>query len=281
MRSLILKSIKATLGHTEYLMQPWRYAADECLVLCLHSTPEPYLDKLRDLVMLLRKDFHILGPKEFQQYMSGALQQGPYILFSFDDGLRNNFKAAQLLHSLDVHAYFFIVPHFVQSEDQKAYYLKHIRPQVDPTFERDPIDFEAMSMGELQKVWEMGHALGSHTLSHDLRADMPLYAQREEIVGSKQWLEERLNLPIDAFCSPNNTNFSVSADGCRYIADHYRYHFTTFPGLLAGPRSTQLIYRRNIEVNWSLGRIRYALGKWDLKRWIGAITEYQKRMRLG
>jgi peptidoglycan/xylan/chitin deacetylase (PgdA/CDA1 family) len=277
MRNFILQTIKSALGHAECLIQPWRYSSDECIVLCMHSTPGPFLHRLSQLVVQLRKNFTIIGPKEFEKYLAGELHDGPYLLFSFDDGLRNNFKAAQLLNELNVHAYFFIVPHFVQSLQQKKYYLDHIRPIVDPNFEKDPIDFEAMSVDELKEIIQWGHAIGSHTLTHDLRADLPFDVQQDEVLASKVWLEKELGQPITAFCSPNNTNYSVSKDGAQLIHQHYEYHFTTFPGLHVGHRDKQMILRRNIEVNWSLGRIRYALGKWDLKRWTNAINEYRMR----
>jgi hypothetical protein len=53
-------------------------------------------------------------------------------------------------------------------------------------------------------------------------------------------------------------------------------HFTTFPGLNAETKNGRLIYRRNIELDWSLGMIKYALGKWDLSRWRGEIERFQQ-----
>ena len=278
MRTSALHTIKSALGHAEYLFQPWRYGKEECLVLCMHSTPEPYLDQLPALVKRLRKHFTIIGPEAFERYTSGDLQQGPYLLFSFDDGIKNNLKAARVLHELDVHAYFFVVPDFITSSDQRAYYLKHIRPIVDSSFERASIDFEAMSIDDLKTLVQMGHAIGSHTMSHDLHADMDDAQQRNEIQNSKAWLQQHLQTPIRAFCSPNNTNYSVSATGCQCIAEQYDFHFTTFPGLQGAKPTPLLIYRRNIELNWSWGRICYALGRWDLKRWTPAITQYLERM---
>jgi peptidoglycan/xylan/chitin deacetylase (PgdA/CDA1 family) len=275
MRKKLTQAIKWLLGTAEYAWGGFGYDPEECIVLCLHSTPHAFLPQLEKTINWLKREFTILSPDDFERYCAGELKSGPYVLFTFDDGIRNNYAAAELLHRKGIHAYFFIVPSFVESANPKSYYLEHIRPIVDSSFENQPIDFEALQIAELLAMRTMGHCIGSHSSTHDLAAQMTVAQTIHEIVDSKAWLAERLNAPISAFCSPNNTNFSINAFGKKLIQEHYSYHFTTFPGPQNRPMDTHLILRRNIELNWSLGQIKFALGKWDLKRWKAAIQTYK------
>jgi peptidoglycan/xylan/chitin deacetylase (PgdA/CDA1 family) len=274
-RQKINRLIKWSLGHAEYFTSGLAYGPQECLVLCMHSTPHAWIQRFEKTVAWLEKHFTIIGPREFEQYSQGLLQKGPYLMFTFDDGLRNNFEVARMLSARGHSAYFFVVPEFIASTDQRSYYLTHIRPVVDTRFESQPIDFEAMHLDELQQLSAMGHRIGCHSMSHRLHHAMSPQATLQEIVESKIWIEKMLSIQVDSFCSPNDTNFSVNAFAKKTIESHYALHFTTFPGLQSFPLNRSLILRRNIEVNWSRGAICFALGKWDLTRWQSAIAKYR------
>jgi peptidoglycan/xylan/chitin deacetylase (PgdA/CDA1 family) len=274
-RQKINRLIKWALGHAEYYTHGFAYGPQECLVLCMHSTPHAWIKRFEKTVAWLEQHFTIIGPKEFDAFNAGQLQNGPYLMFTFDDGLRNNYEVAHMLAARGHAAYFFVVPEFIESADQRSYYLTHIRPVIDARFEKQPIDFEAMHLHELQQLSTEGHRIGCHSMSHRLHHAMSFEETYREIVASKAWLEKALSIQVDSFCSPNNTNFSVNRMGKEAIAGHYAYHFSTFPGLQSFPLDRGLIFRRNIEVNWSRGAICFALGKWDLNRWQTAIDEYR------
>jgi peptidoglycan/xylan/chitin deacetylase (PgdA/CDA1 family) len=249
MRKKLTQAIKWLLGTAEYARGGFGYDSDECIVLCLHSAPLAYLPQMEKTIQWLKQEFTILSPEDFERYCAGDLKSGPNVLFTFDDGIRNNYAAAELLHKMGIHAYFFIVPAFLESTDPKSYYLEHIRPIVDSSFENQPIDFEALQTTDLLAMQAMGHRIGSHSSTHDLTSHMTEAQTAHEIVDSKLWLAQHLNVPITAFCSPNNTNFSINSFGKNLIRSHYGYHFTTFPGLQNRPMDTQIILRRNIELN--------------------------------
>jgi len=267
---------KSTMGLLEGLVHGFGTPIHDCVVLCLHSTPKAYMPQFQKIVRQLQKHYTVLGPHQFDSYLAGSLQDGPYLLLTFDDGIKNNWYAAEWLHSNGIGAYFFVVPNFITSPNQSAYYRTHIRPIVDHNFENAIEDFASLSLDELKKMLQMGHRIGSHSMSHLLNGQMNNQALKHELIDSKKWLSEELGVEVNSFCSPNNTAWSVNAEAKSMIEKTYAYHFTTFPGNQRLPREPLCIYRRNIEINWTWARIQFALGQWDLGRWKPSIEKFSK-----
>jgi len=275
MKKLIAEIFKNIAGNGEYFFRKLKYPSDELLVLCMHSTPLEWQSEFEKIISFLLRHFKTLDPKKLNEYFAGQLNDGPYILFTFDDGLKNNLYAAHSLEQRGLNAIFFIVPEFVQSSNQKEFYLKNIRPVTDAAFDKAEEDFTAMSFNDLHNLQNAGHEIGSHTSSHamDLRmSDTKLF---HEIIDCKIILQYELNIVPTSFCSVNNTSHSVNSEAKKLISHHYMYHFTTFPGLNRKDKNKQLIHRRNIEVNWTLGKIKFSLGQFDLVRWFASIQQFR------
>ncbi len=274
MKQLIADIIKSSLGAIEGLAGGLNYPKDELIVLCIHSTPRSRLKEFASIVKKLKQKFRAIEPNQLKDYFDGKLKDGPYVLYTFDDGLRNNFSAADILHKEGIHAIFFVVPDFIASNEPEDYYRKNIRPVVDSKIDNQPEDFVSMGYDELKILIKVGHSVGCHTMSHCLTAEMKSAALAIEIVDSKQILETNLGVSVDTFCSPNHTGFSVNAEAKKMIAGHYAFHFTTFPGMHSRMKNPQVIFRRNIEIFWRDGKIKFALGQWDVSRWWKVVDRY-------
>ncbi len=276
MKHFMIQTLKALVGASEYLLRPWNYQPDELLVLCMHSTPLERRDQMEKLVDFLLLHFKSFDPMLLSEYFEGKHKAGPYVLFTFDDGLKNNAMAAEVLESRGARAVFFVVPHFIDAPNPMAYYREHIRKVIDAKVDHETEDFTPMSIAELKGLVARGHSIQSHTMSHLLRATAKESDVEYEVAKSSHWLHENVGVKPQMFCSPIQTNFSISAFAKQRIEATYRYHFTTFPGLNASEKRELLILRRNIEVHWSLAQIKYALGKVDLPRWKGEISRFQQ-----
>ena len=262
-------------GTVEFALRGLKYPANELIVLCMHSTPDDRMQQFSGQVDFLLKKFQPLKPSELDDYYSGKLNAGPYILFTFDDGLKNNLHAARVLEQKGISAFFFVVPDFISSSSQKEYYRKNIRRVIDPSVDKLDEDFTAMSYDDLRTLITHGHGIGAHSTTHTLSREMNEYEILQEVKGCKQILEDNLGVSVNAFCSINNTTLSVGVLCKSTIEEEYTFHFTTFPGLNGEEKNPLLIFRRNTEVHWPMGAIRFALGEWDLPRWRSAISRFQ------
>lgn len=276
MKQRILKIVKSVLGTVEYSLRPWKYSSDELIVLCMHSTPMDRRDQFNKLLDFVLKHFQPLDPKQLADYFDGKMNAGPYVLFTFDDGLKNNVLAAELLEARNVRAVFFVVPDFVDAIEPENYYRKNIRQAIDRSVDHEPDDFTPLTRHELAQLAAKGHCIESHTMSHLLRKHSDEASIEREIRQSKLWIGQNLPGQSSMFCSPIQTNFSISSSAKKVINQVYDYHFTTFPGLNCLEKDSKLIYRRNIEVHWTFGQIKYALGKVDLSRWKGEIAQFRQ-----
>lgn len=274
MKRILADIYKGILGNAEFVFRKFTYPEDELIVLCMHSTPKDRMPDFERLVKFITDHFNPLLPSDLESYMAGERKEGPYVLFTFDDGLRNNLFAAEVLERLGIRAFFFLIPEFIRARDQKAYYLQNIRQVIDPSFDKSEEDFTAMNYAIARELIARGHRIGSHTMSHLLRAGSDALTIEEEISGSLETLKKELGDTVNSFCSPISTTISVSAPAKDAILRNYCFHFTTFPGLNGVRKDPQLILRRNIEVNWTYGKIKFALGVWDLPRWQPEIEQF-------
>jgi len=271
--------VKNALGHFEKKCGGLRYAKNELLVVNFHSTPKKFIPHFKEQVAFLKRQFHIIAPSALIDYYNGSLRpEKCSLLFTFDDGLKNNLYAADVLNQNGVKALFFVVPGFIDTSvnEQKRFYLQNIRPHIDPAIDGEPEDLTAISWQELKVLRAAGHEIGAHTLTHTLLArNSSLQNSENEILVCKTRIETELNCKVDAFCSINNTLESTGKKEKELIEKNYAFHFTTLPGYNAPDPNRHFIKRRNVECFWPKGAFYYALGRSDLRRWMHKIETYQ------
>jgi hypothetical protein len=272
---------KNILGKIEYAFSHLNLKKNGLYVVNYHGTQKKFLSNFKDQLLFYRKNFKIISPDQLTAFYGGRLDAvGPFLLLTFDDGIKNNLHAAALLNELQLHAFFFIVPKFINTpvESQKEYFTTCIRPNINPSIDSEAEDFQSFSWEDIATLMSQGHRIGSHTLSHTLVAStasieksiLEIRSSRERILLQL----DDISLEIDSFCSINNTLESIGEKEMKLIKDQYRYHFTTIPGVNLPSSNPLYIKRCNIESHWLPGAVKYALGKWDLKRWKKADEAY-------
>lgn len=87
--------------------------------------------------------------------------------------------------------------------------------------------YDTMSWDELQSVDPALITVGSHTVHHQMLTRVPNEEMHYQIQESKQWLERRLNRPVDYFCYPNGDYDESIA---HVVAQNYKAAVTTVAG---------------------------------------------------
>lgn len=272
MKELIKNAYKSFAGETEYLLGRPLTKKSDILVLAMHSTPLSYKHQFENLVEWTLKYYSPISPSDLNAVLKAPehFHQGPYVLFTFDDGLKNNLQSARYLNSKGVKALYFVVPEFIDAENGEEYYLKNIRPYPDRRIDNTLGDVTAMSWDDVRELMTLGHTIGSHTMTHRLHAEMTEKEIQFEIPQCKSFLEHKLGIVVDHFASPNNTLWSTNQPAAALIQENYKYHHTTVPGVFdASLLKRGALYRRNVECHWSSGRVKFAMGYADLPRWQG------------
>lgn len=264
--------IKATLGNMLFPFTGFPQRSGDVLVLNLHSTPLKSMPGLRALITFLSRHF-TLQPASYLEEHYSVTSKGthdkPSVVFTFDDGLRNNLHAAALLEEFGISGLFFVVPDFFLSEEntQESYYRSHIRRIINPHYDSLPEDVRAMRAEELRALQQRGHVVGAHSMSHTMDKAQDEAQLHREIVASKELIDRLLQQDTTHFCAPFNSLQSVSPRAMALIAAHYRYFHSTFPGSNLVDRNPLFVRRVNVEAFWLTGAVKFACSGSEWKRW--------------
>lgn len=142
--------------------------------LCL---PEKQFSE--EIEWLSSQNHHCLTIEEFYSALvnNAALPKKP-ILLTFDDGYSDNYKAAlPILKKFNFKGTFFLII--------------------------NSIGTERMSWDQIKELVHEGNSIGSHSLKHPDLSILSAKQQEDEIITSKQKLEDNLGISINSFCFPS------------------------------------------------------------------------------
>jgi len=270
--------VKSALGRTEFVLSGIHKDKNELLVLNYHGTQRPFLAQFEDQLDLLARYFNFVSPDDVRDHYEGRDKNKPEVLLTFDDGIRNNLYAAEILQRRKIQALFLVIPDFIDcpADQQAKFFTGNIRPVVNRNLDPLEEDITAMSWDDLRGLLKAGHSIGSHSMSHTMVAGQSEHDQLYyEIVNSKKRIREMLGVEAAFFCGPNNSLTSCDAAAMKMIRQNYSYFLSTFPGTNSGVREKYFIKRSNVETYWLTGAFLYAIGNWDQRRWEKSIRQFE------
>src|ERR1043166_9677277 len=88
--------IKSMLGNAEFLLGSSRRDLPELFVVNYHGTQKKFLGNFRNQLDFFCGKYNLIGPEQLADFYAGKLKnlEKPYLLISFDDGIKNNLSAA-------------------------------------------------------------------------------------------------------------------------------------------------------------------------------------------
>ena len=101
----------------------------------------------------------------------------PNVCISFDDGRSDHLKAGELLRELGLTGTFFII---TDRLGQEGYLTRH----------------------HVKQLAEMGHRIGSHSVSHRHLTKLSMMELDNELISSKKYLEDLTHQTIDWLAPP-------------------------------------------------------------------------------
>jgi peptidoglycan/xylan/chitin deacetylase (PgdA/CDA1 family) len=273
--------IKGLLGKAESFVSNISKNRNDVIILNYHGTQKPFLENFEWQIEFLLKHFDPITPMEFEKIIETSQKlkiKKPKFLLTFDDGILNNLNIINLLKKHSLEAYFFIIPEFVDAIKPKTFFIENIRPIINPKIDNNKEDFTPLAWADIAELIKHGHTIGAHTSSHMMTKETCGERLEYEIVKAKQILEDKLNILIKTFCSINNTLESVNSKAALKIKENYQFHFTTIAGKNI-PFLPFSIKRTNVESHWNNNAFKYAIGKWEQKRWKNKVLEVNQLMK--
>lgn len=263
---------KSVLGRLEFSLRGFPYTSNDLLVLNLHSTPKWLIPELEKKLAFFSRFFNFVDSEFLNRFYSTSEEfssNKPSLLLTFDDGLKNNLFAVDLMDKLNIKGLFFVVPAFFMesASNQENYYKTFIRKITNPAIDSTSDDFTAMNSANLKQLVQNGHALGSHSFSHSLANLTNPSHFEHELVESKRIIENETSEHVLNYCAPFNSSASTLPEHWKFIKQNYSYFHSTYPGSNAIDKNPYFIKRVNFEVFWKLYACVFAAGKYEWKRW--------------
>lgn len=210
----------------------------------------------RQLLRSLKRTHQLLGYSDAVQRLWDGRIDRPYVCFSFDDGLRQNLRAAAILQEFGVTGCFFICPGLVGERDPVK--LKEI---CATRFRMPPM--ELLSWSDVETLVSAGHQIGSHTMTHQVLARLSTPQLTDEICQSYEVLKQRLGA-VRHFAWPEGRYFHFSDTAARLV---YEAGFQSCASAERGCHNralspadkTPILRRDYISAHWPFEHVLYFL----------------------
>ena len=229
-----------------------------------HGTPKSEGHNLRKHFAYYKERFAILGEYDLLKFVEGAIKlDRPGLLITFDDGLKSNYSvAAEILDELGMKGFFFLPVRFIElandREKAEAFFFKNLRGTNDRPFMRE--DKLPMSWSDARDLKTRGHSVGCHGYyHHELSEEATEQVLLQEIVQSKDIMEQQLGEQVFSFCWPFGNPASYSKPAYEIIRKHYRLGFTTLASPLHYKGNLHAIDRANVEADMRLPRVKFSV----------------------
>lgn len=151
--------------------------------------------------------------EEYFKYKIGILDIKDFpkkpIVLTFDDGYSDTFD---IISELSQKRQFKTV-HFLIGDEN----LKYNKWDVD----KGEVTFNLMNDSQIRKLIQLGHEIGSHTLSHPDLVTQDIATIKNELEDSKKQLEIKYSKPILSFCYPYGSRNEITEN----IAKKAEYKF--------------------------------------------------------
>jgi len=215
-----------------------------------HGTPEKYQYNFEKQLVFYEKNFCSVNLKDLEDLLNGKwMKKRPGLIISFDDGLKSNYDVAMpLLEKYGFTGWFFVPVGLIGTGNCK------------PQDKTGSMDCRYMKWEDIIKL-SKHHIIGCHTLTHcRLFSNISEHKLKEEIVNSKEILEQKLNKRNDVFCWVGGEEKTYTAKAAKYIRKAgYKYSFmTNNKPIFPGTNRFQL-QRTNIEADWPLSLVKFYL----------------------
>ncbi len=177
--------------------------------LNLHHVFEDEVDDFRALIEALRRDHQFLGYTEAVERIWRGEIDAPYIAFTFDDGIKNCLRAAEILEEFGIKAIFFL--NFAMTGECDPQKIQRFCLQ---QIKMPPVAF--LSWEDAETLLRAGHEIGSHTVGHPNLALLSEAQLKDEIGRSFELLKQRFGV-ADHFSWPYGRFSHFSAAAARIV----------------------------------------------------------------
>jgi peptidoglycan/xylan/chitin deacetylase (PgdA/CDA1 family) len=224
--------------------------------LYVHHLFKDEIENIENLIIQLSKHHQFISYSDAVERILNNKVDDSYIVFSSDDGFKNNLDLVEVLNKYDIKACFFINPNSIGLTNNNE-----ISKWCSNRLNFPPVEF--LDWREISEIQNCGHEIGSHTMNHINIASSSKSQIEEEIEKSFHLIKEKCG-EVKHFAFPYGrfTDFTSEAQqivfnvGYKSCASAIRGCHFPEKHLL---RKDLMIRRDHIIASWKIEHIIYFL----------------------
>ena len=228
-------------------------------VIVTHGTPGRYRTTYGAQLDRLLERYEPLDPHGLEEAIGGGSRSRPWVAFTFDDALLDNYEvAATELERRGVRGIFSVPVDFpdVPLVEQPDWFRRHVRAEPDAEHATDA-DLTAMSWAQIHDLVARGHRIACHTASHcRIDAATPLETVQRELVAAKERLEELLGTAVGGFCWPVVYDHRAK-DAIAVARATYDWTLISDTRPVRAGHDLHAIHRTRIEASWPVEAVEF------------------------
>ena len=156
-------------------------------IVLLHRVQPQEEPRFTQMLHWLQQNYELVAYGEAcQRLAEGTPGKRPLATLSFDDGLADNFRAAQIMSEMGVAGCFFVCPGIIGER----------RPAEIERFCRERMLFDQvesfLGWDQLEAMRGMGHEIGNHSWSHFYMHELSDQQFEDEVAGARSEIQRRL-----------------------------------------------------------------------------------------
>ncbi len=213
------RKLKAIAGMLAYRTGLYRKFFKNKAVIVLFHRVDDGLAEQRDPITCSRKTFQqycdffkryftVVSLSELVAKVKAGEDVSQHAVITFDDGYEDNFElAAADLQERELPACFFVVSDFIETNRQA------------PWDEDAGVKSYWMGWDEVKALVEQGFEVGAHTRNHLDLGTIHGETARDEILGSKERLEQELGTTVNLFSYPFGRRDQITEENRQIVRD--------------------------------------------------------------
>jgi peptidoglycan/xylan/chitin deacetylase (PgdA/CDA1 family) len=196
-------------------------------------------------VRFLQKHYRIVSLSESVELLHSGAAEVPCVALTFDDGYGDNFVSLRAVaEETGIPVALFVATQPVENHQEFQHDLV-----------KGTTGFLPLTWDQIRYWSRSGGEFGSHTHSHFDCGSTDRKKLEEEIVGSKNLMERRLEEPVRFFAFPFGDRCNVSSEAMRLATSAYPHVLSNFGGENLPDRGTNRrhLFRKNAYLDlWEL-----------------------------
>ena len=203
------------------------------------------------------------GQEQSLQSILALIESRPTtrVQLTFDDGFYSSYQAIKQLKNYK--AIFFVCPEFINRGEYGNWqdFFHHNLTRKENLEDADFVNaVRPASWENLRELVKLGHTIGSHGMSHQCLSKIASQKELEqEIMGSADLLEDKLQVKINHFSNPFGNAQSFDQRALKIIKKRYPYFFTGIRGNNFGKGEDFIKWRDTVHFYWSIDYIEFLL----------------------